>query len=122
MEQNVLETKLQPCGSDPITGFTRDGTCGFHKQDQGRHNVCAVMTEEFLEFSKSRGNDLTTPRPDMHFPGLKPGDRWCVCVARWAEAYKAGCPPPVILEATSKAALSVLPLSDLREHAHSPSK
>jgi len=121
MEQNVLETELKPCSKDPVTGYTRDGTCGFHEEDRGRHNVCAVMTKDFLEFSKSRGNDLTAPRPNLQFPGLEPGDRWCVCVARWAEAYEADCAPPVILEATSKAALSVLPLSILREHAHSTS-
>ncbi|MFB6357342.1 MAG: DUF2237 family protein, partial [bacterium] len=110
-ERNVLGSELQPCSQDPVTGFERDGFCKHIKQDRGRHQVCAVMTEEFLEFSKQRGNDITTPRPKMQFPGLEPGDQWCVCVARWVEAYEHDCAPPVILESTTKAVLDTIELS-----------
>jgi uncharacterized protein (DUF2237 family) len=85
---------------DPLTGFMRDGHCRLGPNDRGVHTVCAVMTEEFLAFSKRAGNDLSTPHPEFHFPGLKPGDRWCLCAARWQEAWVAGCAPPVVLEAT----------------------
>jgi uncharacterized protein (DUF2237 family) len=100
---------------EPMTGFFRDGHCHTCPEDLGCHAVCAVVTEEFLEFSKSAGNDLTTPMPDFGFPGLKPGDRWCVCAPRWKEAYDAGKAPPLILEATHQAALEFVPRSVLEE-------
>ncbi|MFB6345369.1 MAG: DUF2237 family protein [bacterium] len=118
-QRNVLGTELEPCSKDPETGFTRDGYCRYIPEDRGEHQICAVMTQEFLEFSKSRGNDLMTPRPDMKFPGLEPGDQWCLCVGRWLEAHEADCAPPVVLEATSKAALKKVPLEILREFDHS---
>lgn len=90
---NVLGNKLEECGQDPVTGFYRDGCCNSGPQDSGTHTVCAVMTEDFLAFTKSRGNDLSTPIPAYGFQGLKPGDRWCLCVSRWKEAYEAKCPP-----------------------------
>lgn len=117
-EENVLGGPLQACGEDPPTGFLRDGFCRYTEKDRGRHQICAVMTEAFLRFSRSRGNDLTTPRPRLDFPGLEPGDRWCVCLARWVEALEAECAPPVVLEATSKAALAKVPLKTLRRHDH----
>jgi uncharacterized protein len=99
-----------------MTGFYRDGYCRTGSEDRGLHTVCAVMTEEFLAFSKSRGNDLTTPAPQYGFPGLKPGDRWCLCVERWAEALEAGHAPMVILEATQVSALEFVSLEDLQAH------
>jgi len=115
--RNVLGEPLQPCSFDPNTGFFRDGHCHTCAQDQGSHTVCAVMTAEFLAFSKSRGNDLTTSMPQYEFPGLKPGDHWCLCAGRWLEAYEAGKAPRVDLDATNEAALSMVPLEALREHA-----
>ena len=112
--RNVLGEPLQPCSFDPATGFFRDGHCHTCAQDQGSHTVCAIMTAEFLEFSKSRGNDLSTPVPQYKFPGLKPGDHWCLCAGRWLEAGKA---PKVSLEATNAAALAIVPLQALQEHA-----
>lgn len=100
MSKNVLGGDLQACSVDPVTGFFRDGCCHTSGDDIGMHTVCAVMTEEFLIFSKAMGNDLTTPQPGFQFPGLKAGDRWCVCLGRWVEALKAGFAPPVALEAT----------------------
>lgn len=91
---NVLGGALRPCCGDPVTGFFRDGYCRTCEEDVGNHTVCAELTEEFLEFSKLSGNDLSTPRPEYNFPGLKPGDRWCVCAARWVQAFNAGCAPP----------------------------
>lgn len=117
-ERNVLGTELEPCCKDPVTGFMRDGYCRYVEQDRGKHQICAVMTEEFLEFSKQRGNDLMTPRPDLDFPGLEPGDQWCLCVGRWVEAVEGDCAPPVILEATSKAVLNQVSLKTLRQHEH----
>ena len=114
---NVLGTDLLPCGTDPVTGFYRDGCCETGPDDTGSHIVCAVMTEEFLAFTRSRGNDLSTPRPEYHFPGLRAGDRWCLCVSRWVEAFNAEVAPPVVLEATHVRALSVVSLDALREHA-----
>jgi uncharacterized protein (DUF2237 family) len=114
---NVLGGDLEPCSFDPVTGFFRDGYCRTEGRDPGFHAVCGVMTEEFLEFSKSVGNDLSTPRPDRMFPGLVPGDRWCVVAARWAEALEAGVAPPVVLEATHAAALEFVALADLEAHA-----
>ena len=115
--RNVLGGPLQPCGFDPETGFFRDGHCHTCEQDHGSHTVCAVMTAEFLAFSKSRGNDLTTPVPQFDFPGLKPGDSWCLCAGRWLEAYEAGMAPNVVLEATNEAALSIVPLEALKARA-----
>jgi uncharacterized protein (DUF2237 family) len=115
--KNVLGTALQPCGMDPITGFFRDGCCNTHPEDFGSHTVCAQMTEAFLIFSKQRGNDLSTPNPGHRFPGLKPGDRWCLCAARWREAAEAGVAPPVILESTHERALEVIAKADLEYHA-----
>lgn len=114
---NVMGTKLADCSHDPLTGFYRDGCCESGEDDLGVHTVCAEMTEEFLEFSRSRGNDLVTPRLEFGFPGLKPGDRWCLCAARWLEADEAGCAPRVHLEATHEKTLEVVPLERLRAHA-----
>lgn len=115
--KNVLGGVLVPCSLDPLTGFFRDGCCNTGADDYGSHTVCAQMTEAFLAFSRSRGNDLTTPNPEFRFPGLKPGDRWCVCAARWREAAEAGVAPPVILESTHERALQVIALADLEYHA-----
>ncbi|PAP75711.1 DUF2237 family protein [Rubrivirga marina] len=113
---NVLGGELQDCGRDPLTGFYRSGCCETGPDDLGTHVVCAVMTEEFLDFTRARGNDLSRPRPEMRFPGLAPGDRWCLCVSRWREAFEAGVAPPVVLEATHARALDVVSLDDLRQH------
>jgi uncharacterized protein (DUF2237 family) len=110
---NVVGGELQPCSAQPLTGFYRDGCCATGPEDVGSHTVCAVMTEEFLEFSKVAGNDLSTPRPEWEFPGLEPGDRWCVCALRWLEAERAGCAPPVVLGATHERALEVVPIDAL---------
>jgi uncharacterized protein len=115
--RNVLGQPIQPCSISPMTGFYRDGCCSTGPQDTGSHTVCATVTAEFLAFSRSRGNDLTTPRPEFRFPGLKPGDGWCLCVSRWREAFDAGVAPPVRLEATHEAALRVVTLTQLQEHA-----
>ena len=115
--RNVLGTALMPCSADPVTGFFRDGCCNTGEHDHGQHTVCAEMTAAFLAFSQSRGNDLSTPHPEWGFPGLQPGDRWCLCVARWKEALDAGCAPPVILRATHAAALDVVTLAELQAHA-----
>lgn len=114
---NVLDGTLEPCSTDPMTGFYRDGCCTTGPQDRGRHTVCAVMTEAFLQFTKAQGNDLSTPRPEFNFPGLTPGDRWCLCAARWQEAVEAGIAPPVVLNATHEQALSIVDLDDLKAHA-----
>lgn len=115
--KNVLGGSLEPCSHDPLTGFFRDGCCNTVPEDFGQHTVCAVMTEPFLSFSVLRGNDLVTPRPEFRFPGLKAGDRWCVCAARWREAAEAGVAPPVILASTHQRALEVIALADLEYHA-----
>ncbi|MCW9042436.1 MAG: DUF2237 domain-containing protein [Pseudopelagicola sp.] len=107
---NVLGDALSPCATDPMTGFFRDGHCNTCDEDQGNHTVCAVMTAEFLAFSAYVGNDLSTPRPDFSFPGLKPGDRWCLCAARFLQAHDEGCAPRVDLAATHQRALEVVPL------------
>lgn len=117
-ERNVLGGPLLPCSMQPLTGFFRDGCCSTGPEDLGSHTVCSVMTERFLSFSKAVGNDLSTPRPEYRFPGLRPGDRWCVCAARWLEAYEAGMAPRVVLDATHERALSVIPLEALRECAN----
>jgi uncharacterized protein (DUF2237 family) len=115
--RNVLGGLLASCSTDPLTGFYRDGCCNTGAEDLGRHLVCAEMTAEFLAFSKSRGNDLSTPRPEYRFPGLKPGDRWCLCVLRWAEAFHAGVAPRLDLEATHANTLRHVPLWVLEQHA-----
>lgn len=115
--KNVLGTDLVECGTDPMTGFFRDGCCNTSAMDRGMHTVCARVTADFLAFSKAAGNDLSTPRPEFAFPGLKPGDRWCLCAARWAEAFEAGMAPKVVLEATHEATLSVVSLEALKAHA-----
>jgi len=115
--KNVLGTPLQVCCTAPMTGFYRDGFCNTGGQDFGMHIVCAQVTAEFLEFSKSRGNDLITPVPEYGFPGLKPGDCWCLCASRWQEALDAGVAPPVVLEACHMRAVEVCNLSDLQKHA-----
>ncbi|MCR9160868.1 MAG: DUF2237 family protein [Nannocystaceae bacterium] len=115
--RNVLGGPLHPCSSDPMTGFFRDGSCKTCEEDRGLHTVCARVTEEFLAFSRANGNDLSTPHPEFGFPGLKPGDRWCLCAGRWKQALDAGMAPPVILESTHEATLEVVDLAELREHA-----
>lgn len=115
--RNVLGTSLVECSQRPLTGFFRDGCCNTDADDHGAHTVCAEMTEEFLEFSKQAGNDLSTPRPEFAFPGLRPGDRWCLCAARWAEALEAGKAPRVVLEATHERTLQFVPLAALKRHA-----
>ncbi len=115
--RNVLGGELKTCSLAPLTGWYRDGCCNTGPGDVGSHLVCAQVTQEFLLFSRSRGNDLITPRPEYRFPGLKPGDRWCLCVMRWLEAYEAGCAPPVDLEATHIAALEFVDLEVLKAHA-----
>lgn len=117
MATNVLGTTLQACCFDPKTGYFRDGYCKTRMDDVGTHVVCAVVTKEFLTFTKSRGNDLETPFPQYDFPGLKPGDKWCLCVLRWKEALDAGVAPPVVLESTHKVALKYVTLEDLKNHA-----
>ena len=115
--KNVLGGPLRACSIDPLTGFYRDGCCHTGDDDVGIHVVCAVMTREFLAFTLTEGNDLSTPRPEYRFPGLVPGDRWCLCARRWADAMEAGVAPPVVLEATHEAALRVVSLEALRKHA-----
>ncbi len=115
MSRNVVGGELEPCSSEPLTGFYRDGCCNTGSDDAGVHTVCARMSEEFLEFSRSVGNDLSTPRDG--FPGLRPGDRWCLCAARWQEALDAGVAPSVHLESTLAATLEWVRLEDLRRHA-----
>jgi hypothetical protein len=112
--RNVLGTELVACSLDPLTGFFRDGCCNTGEQDRGLHIVCARVTRDFLEFSRSRGNDLVTARPEFGFPGLKPGDRWCLCALRWLEALEAGVAPPVVLESTHERALAVVSLEQLK--------
>jgi uncharacterized protein len=115
--RNVLGLPLESCSHDPVTGFFRNGCCDTSREDVGSHTVCIVMTAEFLAFSKSRGNDLSTPVPEYGFPGLKPGDRWCLCAPRWQEAFEAGMMPRVLLRATHEGALDYCSLDDLKRHA-----
>ena len=115
--KNVFGGDLAPCSMSPLTGFNRSGGCETGPQDSGSHTVCAQVTGEFLEFSRRQGNDLISPRPASGFPGLKPGDRWCLCASRWREALKAGCAPGVILAATHDEALRVVSLEELKRHA-----
>ena len=114
---NVLGSKLEICSLQPMTGFFRSGCCETSPEDLGSHTVCAVMTREFLAFSKSRGNDLSTPRPEFGFPGLVPGDRWCLCAPRWQEALRADAAPRVVLRATEESALEYCRLADLKRYA-----
>jgi len=117
MDKNVLGSALQCCCTEPKTGFFRDGFCCTGPQDFGKHVVCAKVTQEFLEYSKSRGNNLMTPAPQYSFPGLKPGDKWCLCASRWKEAFDAGVAPPVVLEACHEKALEVgITLDQLKSH------
>lgn len=116
-QRNVLGGALATCGLDPLTGFFRDGCCNTGPQDVGGHLVCARVSAEFLAFSAALGNDLAAPRPEFGFPGLRPGDRWCLCAVRWQEALDAGCAPPVWLDATHEGALELLRLEDLTQHA-----
>lgn len=116
--KNIFAEPLQCCCKKPLTGFYRDGYCRTGAQDAGRHTVCAVLTQAFLDFSLSRGNDLITARPEYRFPGLQAGDKWCLCVLRWKEALDAGCAPPVLLEATSEAALEYVALDIFCAHAY----
>ena len=114
---NVLGEPLVPCSYDPLTGFYRDGCCHTDEHDHGTHVVCARVTQEFLDFSRARGNDLVTPRPEFRFRGLQPGDRWCLCVSRWKEALDAGVAPRVVLASTHAKALETVTLGQLRAHA-----
>ncbi len=116
-ELNVLGNALEPCGIDPVTGFYRDGRCATGPEDVGRHVICAVVTAEFLAHQRSVGNDLSTPRPEYRFPGLRPGDRWCVVAVRWQQALEDGVAAPVVLAATQASALDIVSLDTLRRHA-----
>ncbi|MBI1906911.1 MAG: DUF2237 domain-containing protein [Rhodocyclales bacterium] len=118
LAKNVLGGILQSCSTDPMTGFFRTGDCQVTEEDIGNHGVCIVATAGFLAYSKARGNDLTTPRPEFDFPGVNPGDRWCLCSTRWQEALRDGMAPQVVLEATSSAALEFIQLADLERHAY----
>ncbi|OUW04685.1 MAG: hypothetical protein CBD16_01720 [Betaproteobacteria bacterium TMED156] len=115
--KNVLGEILQPCSLDPVTGFFRDGCCNTGPDDEGKHTVCVQVTEAFLQFSISKGNDLSTPRPEFNFPGLSAGDKWCVCASRWKEAAEVGLAPPVILNSTHENALELISKADLTYHA-----
>ncbi|WP_425037932.1 DUF2237 family protein [Primorskyibacter sp. S187A] len=115
-EINVMGDALSPCSTDPVTGFFRDGHCNTCDADQGSHTVCAIMTAEFLAFSKYVGNDLSTPRPEFRFAGLKPGDHWCLCAGRFLQAHEEGCAPKVNLAATHQRALEIVPLDVLEQH------
>lgn len=116
--RNVLGAELIPCSQNPVTGFFRNGCCETGPEDLGLHTVCAVMTAEFLAFSKAAGNDLSTPMPQYGFPGLKPGDRWCLCAPRWKEALDAGMAPQVVLDSTHEETLAIVPLGVLKDYAH----
>ncbi|MFK8138122.1 MAG: DUF2237 family protein [Bdellovibrionales bacterium] len=115
-QKNILGSDLALCGTDPMTGFTRTGSCEYIPGDRGKHTVCAVVTEDFLEYTKKKGNDLSTPMPAWGFPGLKPGDRWCVCASRWNEARKDGFAPPIDPVATHAASLETIDIEDLRPY------
>lgn len=118
--RNVLGQPLEPCCFEPRTGFYRDGFCHTGPEDEGRHTVCVIVDQRFLTFSRSVGNDLSTPRPEWQFPGLMPGDRWCLCALRWKQAWEAGEAPPVVLASTHEATLRIVPRSVLEEHAWVP--
>ena len=117
MPRNVLGGELQPCSYDPLTGYFRDGCCNTRDDDIGTHVICVKVTAEFLSYSKKRGNDLSTPRPEYRFHGLNPGDRWCLCATRWVQAHEAGVAPPVVLEATHERALDHVPIETLHSCA-----
>lgn len=117
---NVFGDPIEPCSTSPRTGFYRTGCCETGPEDLGLHLVCAVMTAEFLDFSKRAGNDLSTPRPEFGFPGLRPGDRWCLCAGRWREAHDAGMAPRVVLKSTHEETLAVIPLDVLKQYALDP--
>lgn len=117
MAKNIFGETLIPCSASPMTGFFRTGCCETDENDQGTHTVCAIMTEEFLIFTKSVGNDLSTPRPEYDFPGLKPGDRWCLCASRWMEAYRSDAAPKIVPEATHEKTLEFIELSELIKFA-----
>jgi uncharacterized protein (DUF2237 family) len=119
--KNLLGTTIKPCSTSPMTGFYRNGFCATGDEDTGTHVVCSLMTKAFLKFTKSQGNDLSTPQLP-YFPGLKPGNKWCLCAKRWLEAYEAGVAPPVIFESTNEAALRIVPLAALKEHRYRPAK
>lgn len=116
-DKNVFGEEIETCSENPMTGYFRDGCCRSDDQDLGMHVVCTEVTEEFLEFSKAAGNDLSTPRPEFDFPGLKPGDRWCVCALRWKEAMDNGVAPPVVLTSTHESVLEVISIEDLKRHS-----
>jgi uncharacterized protein len=116
-ERNVLGGPLEPCGTEPLTGFYRDGSCTSGPEDLGSHTVCTVVSADFLTMQRDLGNDLSTPRPEYGFPGLKPGDRWCVVAVRWLQAYQAGAAAGVVLAATNERALEIVPIEALRQHA-----
>lgn len=120
--RNVFGEPIETCSEDPVTGFYRNGCCDSGEDDRGDHTVCAIMTDDFLEFSKSKGNDLSTPIPQYNFPGLQPGDRWCLCAPRWKEAFEAGMAPKVVLEATNEQTLDVVSMDMLLEYAHKESR
>ena len=117
---NVVGGELLPCSTDPMTGFYREGCCSTGPEDLGSHTVCVVLTADFLEFSQAAGNDLSTPRPEWGFDGLRPGDRWCLCASRWLEAHEAGCAPEVVLGATHARALEIIPIEALTVRAVAP--
>jgi len=119
-DSNVVGGELLECSAEPLTGFFRDGCCATGPEDVGSHTVCVIVTEEFLSFSRRAGNDLSTPQPQLGFPGLKPGDRWCVCAARWLEAHDSGCAPPVLLAATHERALELIEIDTLLAYAIEP--
>lgn len=116
--KNIFGEPIKACSYNPLTGFYRNGCCDTGIDDHGRHTVCAIMTDEFLQFSKAKGNDLSTPVPQFNFPGLKDGDRWCLCVLRWKEAYEAGCAPYIDLEATNEKSLDFVEMESLLEYAY----
>lgn len=116
--KNIFGEPIKACNYDPLTGFYRNGCCDTGTDDHGKHTVCAIMTDEFLQFSKAKGNDLSTPVPQFNFPGLKDGDRWCLCVLRWKEAYEAGCAPYIDLEATNEKSLDFVEMESLLEYAY----
>lgn len=116
-QRNVLGHELEPCGTDPVTGFYRDGCCSTGPEDLGSHTICAVVTAQFLEHQRSIGNDLSTPHPQFAFPGLQPGDRWCVTAVNWARAHNDGVAAPVVLASTNEAVLAVVPLEVLQQYA-----
>lgn len=118
MDLNVFGEPIITCSTQPLTGFFRDGCCKSDEQDMGTHTVCAIVTKDFLAFSKLRGNDLSTPRPEYQFTGLQPGDKWCLCTTRWVEAYRSGCAPLVILEATNEKTLDFVSIDTLVKFAY----